>query len=262
MAKLPLTRDMGNLQTLRSLLGPASSVDPVFVAIDFERPQFIINRFQHGRLDTQVGLAILDTRNLSSTSKVTTFNFITGEDAYFDKSAPLYRWGTAEKIPVTSILSKINDCLRIYQNRSIILVGHGASSDLAALKALGFDFQEKLVIAKLATYQLARDLQMGQLTLKNLLMELNCPCNLKFHNAGNDANFTLQALLLLGIKAIGAAESNQTSERVEILWWIAMEEVLSRKKKRCIRRKAAKTRTLEEQQEIRAKRRQQRELYG
>jgi hypothetical protein len=255
---------MGNLQILRSLLGPASSVDPVFVAIDFERPQFIINHFQHGRLDTQVGLAILDTRNLSSTSKITTFNFITGEDAYFDESAPLYRWGTAEKIPVTSILSKINDCLRIYQNRSIILVGHGASSDLAALKALGFDFQENLVIAKLDTYQLARDLQMGQLTLKNLLMELECPCDLKFHNAGNDANFTLRALLLLllGIKAIGAAESNETSERVEILWWIAMEEVLSRKRKRCIRRKAAKTRTLEEQEEIQANRRQQRELYG
>jgi hypothetical protein len=142
-AKLQLTRDMGNLQTLRSLLVPASSVDPVFVAIDFERPQFIINRFQHGCIDTQVGLAILDTRCLGSASKFTTFNFIIGDDVYFDESAPLYRWGTAEKIPVTGMLSKINDCFRIYQNRSIILVGHGASNGLAALKALGFDFQKK-----------------------------------------------------------------------------------------------------------------------
>jgi hypothetical protein len=114
----------------------------------------------------------------------------------------------------------------------------------------------------LDTYLLAQDLQMGHLTLKNLLMELKCPCNLKFHNAGNDANFTLRALLLLGIKAIGAAEGNKTSERAEILWWIAMEDVLSRKKKKCMRRKAAKTRTLEEQEDIRAKRRQRRELYG
>jgi hypothetical protein len=97
MAKLPLTRDIGNLQTLRSLLLPSSSVDLVFVAIDFERPQSIINRFQHGCLDTQVGLAILDIRCLSSTSKFTTFNFITGEDAYFKESAPICRWGTAEK---------------------------------------------------------------------------------------------------------------------------------------------------------------------
>ena len=262
MAKLSLVHDMGNLQTLRSSLLPSSLGDPVFVAIDFERPQFIIDRFQHGYLDTQVGLAILDTRCLSSTSKFTTFNFITGEDTYFKESARIYHWGTAEKIPVTSMLLKINNCLRIYQNRSIILVGHGVSSDLAALKALGFDFQENLVIAKLDTYLLARDLQMGHLTLKNLLMELNCPCNLKFHNAGNDANFTLRALLLLGIKAIGTAESSETSERVKILWWIAMEGVLSQKKKKCIRRKAAKTRTLEEQEEIRVKRRQHRELYG
>ena len=160
------------------------------------------------------------------------------------------------------MLSKINNCLRIYQNRSIILVGHGVSSDLAALKARGFDFEKNLVIAKLDTYLLARDLQMGYFTLKNLLIELNCPCNLKFHNAGNDANFALHALLLLGIKAIGTAESSETSERVKILWWIAMEEVLSRKRKKCIRRKAAKIRTLEEQEEVRVKRRQHRELIG
>jgi hypothetical protein len=139
MAQLPLTKGVGNLQTLRSLLLSSSSV-VVFVIIDFERPQFIMDRFQHGCLDTQVGLAILNTRNLSSTSKFTTFNFITGTDAYFEASAPVYRWGTAEKISVTGILSKINHCLRIYQNRCIFLIEHGIPSDLAALKALGFNF--------------------------------------------------------------------------------------------------------------------------
>lgn len=59
---------------------------------------------------------------------------------------------------------------------------------------------------------------MGHLTSKDLLMELNYPCNLKLHNAGNDANFTFRALLLLGIKEIGTAESNETTERAKILW--------------------------------------------
>lgn len=99
MAKFPLTRDIGSLQTLHSLLLPSSSNDLVFVAIDFERTQCIINYFQHGCLNTQVGIAILDTRSLSSTSKFTTFNFITGEDAYFEESALMFCWGTAEKIP-------------------------------------------------------------------------------------------------------------------------------------------------------------------
>jgi hypothetical protein len=119
-----------------------------------------------------------------------------------------------------SMLSKIEDCLHIYQNRNIILVRHRVANDLAALKALRFDFQKNQVIEKLDIYLLVRDLQMGHLTLKNLLIGLGYPCNLKFHNTGNDANFTLRALLLLGIKAIKAAESNETSERekVKILW--------------------------------------------
>lgn len=78
MAKLPL----GDLQTLRSLLLPSSAEDPVLVAIDFEGTQYITNGFPPGYRDTQVGLAILDTRGLSSTSKFMTSNFITGEDAY------------------------------------------------------------------------------------------------------------------------------------------------------------------------------------
>jgi hypothetical protein len=38
----------------------------------------------------KVSLAILNIRCLGLTSKFTTFNFITGEDIYFEKSAPLY----------------------------------------------------------------------------------------------------------------------------------------------------------------------------
>lgn len=186
MAKLPLTRDLGNLETLRSLLLP-SLVAPVFVSVHFERPNFIIDGFQHGCIDTQVGLSILDTRRLTWTSKFTNFNFFIGEDAYFKKSAPTCRWGIAEKIPVKSMLSKINDCLRMHQNRNIVLVGHGFSSDLAVLKALGFDFQENMVITKLDIYILAQKLQMGEFSLGNLLLKLKCHCNSKLHNAGNDA---------------------------------------------------------------------------
>lgn len=92
------------------------------------------------------------------------------------------------------MLSKINDCLRIYQNRRIIFVEHGVSIDLDALKAHRFNFQQNLVIAKLDTYLLAQDLQMGYLTLNTLLIELKCPCNLKFLIVGIDANFALRAL--------------------------------------------------------------------
>jgi hypothetical protein len=38
------------------------------------------------------------------------------------------------------MLSKINDYLRIYQNRSIILVRYRVLNDLTVLKALRLDF--------------------------------------------------------------------------------------------------------------------------
>jgi hypothetical protein len=263
MAAGLLTQYMGDLDTLRNLLLPSSVSDVVFVAIDFERPHYITNDFRRGYQDTQVGLAIFDTRDLGPTSKFTTFNFVTGDDEYFATSVHQYRWGTPEHIPVKSMLSRINTCLRAYQDRSIVLVGHGMSSDLSALRALGLDFKQ--VVAKLDTYLLARNVKLGELSLKNLLVELKVPCNLKFHNAGNDANVALRALLLLGIKAIGATEGIEISERVQTLWWIAMGDVTSRKlrKNMHMRRKLAKTWSLEGQEDyedIREQRRRKREM--
>jgi hypothetical protein len=128
----------GDLQTLQSLLLP-SAADPVFVAIGFERTQFIINGFQRGYQNTQAGLAILDTKCFGSPSqsKFATFNFITGDDVYFEESAQQYAWGTAERISVKKMLSRINACLCPYRQRNIVLVGHGFSSDLAVLQLLG-----------------------------------------------------------------------------------------------------------------------------
>jgi hypothetical protein len=67
---------------------------------------------------------------------------------------------TAEKIPLTRMLSKINDGFRINNNKSIILSGHGFASFLAVLRALGFEFQENQVVAKLVTYLLGCGSQM------------------------------------------------------------------------------------------------------
>jgi hypothetical protein len=265
MAELPLTQYIGDLETLRNLLLPSTLLDLVFVAVDFERPQYFTNGSRCDSKDTQVSLAILDTRGISPTSKFTTFNFVTGDDEYFATSVHQYRWGTPERIPIKSMLSRINKCLRVYQNGSIVLVGHGMSSDLSALRALGLDFTQ--VVVKLDTYSLARKMQMGDFPLKNLLIELKVPCNLKFHNAGTDANVALRALLLLGINAIGATEGIEISERVQTLWWIAMGDVISRRlrKNMHMRRKLAKTWSLEGQEDyedIREQRRRKREMLN
>lgn len=85
--RTPSIPPIGNLQTLQDLLLHPSSLEPVFVAMDFEGLRHIVNNFEP-RSDAEVGLAILDTRRLSSFSTLATFNFITGTDSYFEKSAP------------------------------------------------------------------------------------------------------------------------------------------------------------------------------
>lgn len=191
-----------------------------------------------------------------------------------------YRWGIAEKISPKSMLQRIIDCLP--RDRNIVLVGHGFRGDLAALKALGFDFQRSSIIAVFDTYRLAQE--MGkQLSLGKLLTEMDCPYS-RLHNAGNDANFTLRALILLAIKFPGAAtegieteeaedtesdelggKNNELVERVELLRSVAGNQLSSTvkrpktRKKKLRKKDIAKTWTLEQQEEIREERRRKRE---
>jgi len=254
---------LGDTYSLWNLFVPSTPLDPVFVAIDFEATEIIKNGFRDngfrdGNKNSQVGLAILDTRSLNAASELTTFNFITGDDAYFEKSVRRYSWGTAEKLRPSSMLSKINACLKSYQDRNIFLIGHWMSGDLDALSELGFDFGR--ITQSLDTCLLLRRLQLRRPSLYSLLAKLDFPCShMKFHNAGNDANLTLRALLLLGIKATEKTGAKGVSERVERLWMVAMRDVILRRLCKYMRRSFGWTRSLEEQEEIREQRRQKRE---
>lgn len=66
--------------------------------------------------------------SLGLTLMFTTSNLITREVTYFKELVAIYHCGTAEKIPIKGMLLNINDCLSIYQNRSIVLVEHGVSN--------------------------------------------------------------------------------------------------------------------------------------
>jgi DNA polymerase III epsilon subunit-like protein len=265
----PQATKIGGLQQLHQLLF-SCPLEPIYVAIDFERTGFIINNFSP-RSDTQVGISILDTRDLDPPSqkkalKLATYNFVTGSDLYYAESAEKYLWGTSEKISPGSMLKTINKYVR--QDRNIVLVGHGFGEDLASLCSLGFDFQAS-VISILDTANVATELQMNRSTLGRLLGELGCPrSSTRLHNAGNDAHFTLRVLILLAIKGY-EEQTLDTSrvkearvERVEALRAIAMAPlpiVKPKPKKKRIRKKdVAKTWSLKEQEEIREERRQKR----
>ena len=160
---------------------------------------------------------------------------------------------------------KIRRCLEDFHERQIVLVGHGISSDLAVLKSLDF-FEHTNIMAKLDTYLLARNLQLGHLKLKDLLTQLHCPIHFRFHNAGNDANLALRAVLLLGWKMAMTTTSIQSQPnyddiriRANLLRFFSIKDIIGRNQTKAIQRKHARYRSLAEQEELREERRRKRQ---
>lgn len=105
--------------------------------------------------------------------------------------------------------------------RSIVLVGHSLGQDLKILRLLGIDPARVGPISTIIdTHSMARflfppyhpnhPLQPGQdFSLAGVLAELGCLLDRSgFHNAGNDAVYSLHAMLLLAIKAGTAREAD------------------------------------------------------
>ncbi len=98
-----------------------------------------------------------------------------------------------------SVATTQNDILRSIESlvppdRQVVFVSHDIRHNLRALDLLDFDFS-KFNITTLDTQAIAH----GSPTLRRLLLTLGCHFT-KLHCGGNDANFTLKALLLLAIR--------------------------------------------------------------
>lgn len=91
--------------------------------------------------------------------------------------------------------------------RPIVLVGHSIKSSINTLKRLGLDIAASPpVVAVLDThalshYTLAANAQPGWFTLSGVLTRLGCPHQRhELRNAGNEATYTLYAMLLLALR--------------------------------------------------------------
>lgn len=184
--------------------------DPVLVAIDFENTTAFLPESEIS--ETQVGLAIMDTRALklsvSPEHAISSHNFVSGPKRYQRKAISRFLFGSPKSTIKAQILSKIEESLP--KGRNILLVGHGIRNELRILKGLGFDFQGLGISGCLDTFRITSEvLPYFALTLGELLKELDCPHD-KLHNAGNDATFTLRALLLLAVRSQGDDDASAT----------------------------------------------------
>jgi DNA polymerase III epsilon subunit-like protein len=234
-AKQPAFQTPAALQALRSVqrlldLVPKANFktdlpEPVFVCIDCEA-------FEHAQHKiTEVGVAVLDTRTLVDIdpgldggawlekiqyahyrpvehAHLRNKNFIRGCAESFNFGPTTWlRLPDAKKVlhnifRYPSQLAEAADFTKTWSGpaRNIIFVGHNASSDDTFLKQLGFELSVDAVIScTIDTQQIAGGTKKSPIGLHRLCLGLDMePVNL--HNAGNDAAYTLQAMVKMAVR--------------------------------------------------------------
>ncbi|PQE32075.1 polynucleotidyl transferase protein [Rutstroemia sp. NJR-2017a WRK4] len=181
---------------LQELFGLAagSACSVVFIAIDFENIPNVQKDLSQN-FESEVGVAVLDTEDLSSTSStelISTYNFATGCSEYQKRARKRFLFGDSVAITQNNLLKSIESL--VPRGREVVFVGHDIQNDLRALDKLGFDLS-KYNITTLDTQAISG----GSPSLSRLLLTLGC-LFIKLYCGGNDANFTLKALLLLAAR--------------------------------------------------------------
>lgn len=186
--------------------------DALLVAIDLKNLQAI----QNSNLDagSQVGIAILDPRHLNIGKpryRIKTHNLVVGgSDSYQQEARRWFLFGDTYIVRSHQDLVSSLEC-RIWRkpvtrDRDIILVGHSIHRYSHALDSIGFDLCTSIVgvldIAHIISQIGNSWLPPGSPTpksLNNLLNTLQIPFN-TLESAGNNAHFTMRALLGLVVK--------------------------------------------------------------
>ncbi|RYP08624.1 hypothetical protein DL764_001752 [Monosporascus ibericus] len=204
-------------------LGQTNWSDAVLVAIDFEN---IGSTKDDLDLNFQAGLAILDLSQASSCPSerlIKTYNVASGSSAYCDRAVKKFLFGKTKAVHKRDMLAQIESC--IPKDRNIVLMGHDIRHDIIVLENLKWTFKTT-VIAILDAYRMSGQvLPYFALRLVELLHELGRPST-GLHCAGNDAYFTLRALLCLAAK--GCRDEAVNLQNLAVLQRIANSPVRRR----------------------------------
>ncbi|KAK8244849.1 hypothetical protein HDK77DRAFT_482075 [Phyllosticta capitalensis] len=208
--------DFSTREAVRHLLGLTSgslpaletpSSPPLFICVDLEAHEF------RQKVILELGVATLDLNDLRSypncdpwslLTKVAYKHYIVQEHKHvknrkFAVSCPnRFLFGDSEMEPGKEIAKKYKRFPETDTTRPVVLVGHSLSSDIKYLDSLGVKTRAwPNLIGTIDTQKLAAKVEYP-LNLGKLLAEFGLP--VKFpHNAGNDAAFTMHALLLFAL---------------------------------------------------------------
>jgi hypothetical protein len=176
-------------------------LDVIFIAIGLQFRK--IGRKNSSFHITKLGYSILDSRTLhdQSTPKpvISTQHYRVGTEATRCKFGET---GCASAHEITRILRQLFylDAHPSSEKRNIIIVGHGVDSNLKSLQALGINLAQATSVVDIYDTSLSCQIFGESPSLAELTRMVDIiSYDRDFHNAGNDANFALRAMLLLVI---------------------------------------------------------------
>ncbi|KAK5997485.1 hypothetical protein PT974_02846 [Cladobotryum mycophilum] len=258
---------LGGLKNLERLLGLRQDqilpTDAIFISLDLEvaSDRKTLHLSAGKPVVTQLGFATLDTRDIRALSSLSDMRgFISirmFKVAGLSSSKTAQSKGkkrcvfvkprhiTQEQVPTT-----LTQNLRIHDGsskdgplRNIVLVGHSIREDLKIIRLLDINiFDVAPVLTAINTYVIARYilppyspnicLQPEQnFSLAGVLSELGCqPDPSEFHNADNDAVYSLYMMLLLAIKQGTSRNAELTIDELrnlETLKWVVFKTLES-----------------------------------
>lgn len=170
----------------------ARQADLVFVSLDFEGSL-------HQSKISELGVAQIASHQLLSqdSSGIAGFNF-----ALAKHRNRKFMFGNTTRfsphILGKTIVQHLYNLRREDPRREIILVSHGIMNDIRILDDIGVSLEALPVTGIIDTCSLADEIFGSSGSLKSLLTKLRIPTRPNLlHCAGNDAHYTLQALLAL-----------------------------------------------------------------
>lgn len=171
----------GSVEALHDLMDSS-----ILISIDTEN----MNSKRRRCTDWQIGIAIFDTSD--KFRECSTYNFVSGSETYREKESLRFLFGESTKIE----LEDIDTTLRtLYTScRKLILVGHNLQGDVKTLERYGIPLPfEHAIDTSLLAQSMLPGLQHAP-TLSYLGSVLDLPMPYR-HSAGNDAFYTLMALI-------------------------------------------------------------------
>lgn len=179
----------------------------------------------------EIGISILDTRDLANVGPgdgsdwfslikshhLLTYEYLTCRNSKYVNGCPdMFNFGISELPDEADLAKRLLSILKKHVHpdgatendwqlhRPLIVVGHGFKSDAGFLRSIGVDLNNEIyshaaVIDTQHIDQVCHDLPQPR-NLAALLSELEIKSTY-LHNAGNDATYTMQALIAMAVRA-------------------------------------------------------------